>query len=274
MAVESVNYQNSEATHPRSGLFPGQGRDSPLASNLLIACSRDLEAVMTRSISARTACCVLTAFFLAALAGCGGSGSARPDGPVVTGGSAGAGGSIVADGGGSSGGTAGTGSGGASTTGGCSGAPVTFQVMPAPNSVTHWCLGQPAGGCSGWFDLRNSVGSLELGGYCRVSCGTCTFEECPPIYCLGPTELTDQGVTQSWDGTYVTSSTCGASATTCDLTTCAVGQYTINVCGFPNPDPSSPDGCYQAPSTTNSSCVSVPFEYPAIAPIVVTMPVE
>jgi hypothetical protein len=229
---------------------------------------------MTRSISVRTACCVLTAFFFATLAGCDGSGSARTDGPVLTGGSAGAGGSIVTNGGGSSGGTAGAGSGGVSATGGCSGAPVTFQVMPAPNTVTHWCLGHPTGGCSGWFDIRNSVGSLELGSYCGVSCDTCTFEQCPPLTCLGPTELTDQGVTQSWNGTYVTSSTCGASATKCDLTTCAVGQYTINVCGFPNPDPGSPDGCYQASSTTNSSCVSVPFEYPATAPIVVTMPAQ
>jgi hypothetical protein len=124
-------------------LVPRSGHRLALGLELADSLPLDLEAVMTRSISARTACCVLTAFFLTALAGCGGSGSARPDGPVLTGGSAGAGGSIVANGGGSSGGTAGTGSGGVSATGGCSGAPVTFQVMPAPNGVTHWCLGHP-----------------------------------------------------------------------------------------------------------------------------------
>jgi serpin B len=76
-ATGSVNYQNSEGTHPRSGLFPGRGTDSPLASNLLITCSLDLEAAMTRWIRPGTGCCVLSALCFAALGGCG-SGTSAP----------------------------------------------------------------------------------------------------------------------------------------------------------------------------------------------------
>ena len=156
-----------------------------MASNLLIACPLDLEAVMTRSISARTACCVLTAFFLAALAGCDGSGSARPDG------SAGAGGSIVADGGGASGGTAGTGSGGVSATGGCSGPPVTFQVMPAPNGVTHWCLGQPTGAVPGGLISMIQLVLLSFGVIAECLAVRAHSRNVPPSIVKGlPSSLT------------------------------------------------------------------------------------
>jgi hypothetical protein len=88
-------------------------------------------------------------------------------------------------------------------------------------------------------------------------------------------ELSEQGFGFIWQGTYVTSSTCGASAKACDLTNCAApGQYFFDLCGFPNPDPNSPDGCAETSATTNQTCVPVPFEYPATAPIIVTMPVE
>ena len=210
-------------------------------------------------------------------AGSGVVGGTIGAGGIVVGGAAGvvgAGGSTGSGGDTRTGGTKGAGGAGISTTGGCSSAPVTFQVMPALNAATHWCLGQPES-CSGWGEIRNSSGTLELRSFCGVSCETCTIEQCPPLACMGPTELTDQGVTWTWEGSYVTSSTCGASATTCDLTNCATpGQYTFNVCGFPNPDPSSANGCYEASGTTNQTCVPVLFEYPAIAPIVVTMPLE
>ncbi len=58
-------------------------RASPnLAPNLLIACPLDLEAAMTRLTRPGTGCCVLSALFAIALAGCG-SGSAT--GGSVTG---------------------------------------------------------------------------------------------------------------------------------------------------------------------------------------------
>jgi len=222
---------------------------------------------MTRSISLRTGRCVLSTLFSTALAAC----SSSTIGSTGDSGAAGAGGSTVANGG--SGGAAGAG--GVSATGGCVSAPVTFQVMLAPNAVTHWCLGQPDS-CSGiTFDIRDNSGILDLWNYCGMACDTCTYGPCPPLPCFRPIELSDQGASYVWQGTYVTSSTCGASAVACDLINCAApGQYISDVCGFPNPDPNSPDSCAEASATTNQTCVPVPFEYPATAPIVVTMPVE
>ena len=231
---------------------------------------------MTHSISVRAGGSVLSALFSMALAACGSSGGIGTFGSRADSGNAGAGGSIVANGGDASSGAAGGSSGDASATGGCSSAPVTFQVMPAPSAVTHWCLGQPDS-CSGiTFDIRDNSGVLNVGSvWCGLSCDTCTFEPCPPLACLMATALSDQGTIEVWRGTYVTSSTCGASAKSCDLTNCAApGQYIVDVCGFPNPDPSSPIGCTQASSTTSQTCVAATFEYPATAPIVVTMPVE
>ena len=71
MAVESVNPQNSEGVRSRSGVLAGRKAAFPLASNLLIPCPLDLEEAMTRWIRPGTGCCVLSAFFFAALVGCG-----------------------------------------------------------------------------------------------------------------------------------------------------------------------------------------------------------
>jgi hypothetical protein len=68
---------------------------------------------MTRSIPAQTACCVLSVLFTATLLGCSASSSARPDGPVLTGGS-----TTGSDGIANSGGVAGPG--GTSASGGLS----------------------------------------------------------------------------------------------------------------------------------------------------------
>ncbi len=179
---------------------------------------------------------------------------------------------------GSSGGTSSGNTAGTSSTGGCSNTPVTFLVMPAPNSVTHWCVGLNCylGGIEsiGTIHNSNASGGLQLRSLCTLSCGTCTFEGCPSPSACESYELSVQGETENWDGIYFTSSTCGTPATTCDLAHCAsAGQYAYTVCVFPNPDPaSSSTGCAQASSSTPSDCVTVAFEYPASAPVVVTMP--
>lgn len=176
---------------------------------------------------------------------------------------------------GSSGGTSSVNTGGNSSSGGCSNTPVTFQLMPIPNSVTHWCVGLNCylGGITSVGTVSNASGALQLRSLCTLSCGTCTFEICPsPPGCMY-FELTDQGEIQTWNGTYYTSNTCGASATACDLSNCASpGQYTYTVCAFPNPNPGSVGGCAQASSPINPTCVPVVFDYPASGPVIVTMP--
>jgi hypothetical protein len=144
--------------------------------------------------------------------------------------------------------------------------------MPAPNAVTAWCLGQ-SGSCSGFtVSIADATRSLKLSSLCGVSCDTCAAESCPPVFCAGPVTLNDQGQQYVWDGTYITLSTCGASGTTCNLVNCAgPGQYTATVCGFPNPDPSSVNGCDQESSASIQFCVPATFEYPTNAPVLITM---
>lgn len=209
----------------------------------------------------------------------GGCGSTKIIGvnPDETGGST----TTLTDGGAGTGGASGVSgnTGGTSSMGGCSNTPVTFQVIPAPNSVTHWCVGQWTqncylGGIESIGTISNASGALQVRSLCTLSCGTCTFEGCPSPPECEYYELSDQGDTESWDGTYFTSSTCGPSAAACDLTNCASpGQYTYTVCAFPNPDPaSSSTGCAQASSSINPTCIPVVFDYPTNAPMVVTLP--
>jgi hypothetical protein len=80
---------------------------------------------MTRSIPGTAARSILCVLFFAALAGCGGSSSARTDGAVLAGGSTVGSGGVVSSGGVTGGGTGGTGgtksTGGTTATGGITG---------------------------------------------------------------------------------------------------------------------------------------------------------
>jgi hypothetical protein len=172
------------------------------------------------------------------------------------------------------GGTSAIATGGAPTTGGCASTPVTFQVTQTANNATNWCIGQPAS-CGNWATIGNSSGDLQLETNCTVDCDTCDRKLCHPTLCRPPIELTGQNFTDSWDGTYITASTCGASAESCAQTNCASpGQYTYTACGFPSPTPGWTGGCGEAPSSTPQTCITVYFEYPASAPVVITMPAE
>jgi hypothetical protein len=170
------------------------------------------------------------------------------------------------------GGTSAIATGGASTTGGCANTPVTFQVMPSGNSATVWCIGTPAS-CWDRGTISDASGALQLETNCTVNCNTCAMDMCHPTLCWGPVELTEQGLTDAWDGTYVTASTCGAQATSCTRTNCASpGKYTYTVYAFTSPDPTNPNGCTQTSSSHPNVSISVDFEYPASAPVVVTIP--
>ena len=96
---------------------------------------------MTHSIAVRTACCVLAALFSAALAACDSS-SARPDGPVLTGGSA-----I------GSGGVAGGTTGAAGTTGTSTAPSCKPGVSPASPLLTDFSTG-----ASGWHAATREWG--------------------------------------------------------------------------------------------------------------------
>ncbi len=163
-------------------------------------------------------------------------------------------------------------SGGASSnlggTGGASGAagassctPVSFQVVPAPNS--NWCLGQP-GGCESGYSILGPSGALQLGSLCDTQCDTCTWGLCPPVACVPASPLADSGVSYSWNGQYfVSGNTCGASATPCMAPVCAAaGPYKFRTCGFANPDPTNANSCSLLTTLTPYGCTDFDFDYP------------
>jgi len=171
----------------------------------------------------------------------------------------------------SSGSNAGTGGSGSTT---CTAGTVTLQVVPAAGTGVQWCMGQPGGCSSNWLTIRDSSGGLVLSNSCMTPCNTCMMMACPNA-CAIPSELSAQGLTNTWDGTHYKAGTCGASASNCLSPQCApAGQYTAKVCGFANPAPDAGYGCASASSSVQPTCVEKPFEFPSSAPIVVTMPAQ
>jgi len=205
------------------------------------------------------------------------AGSIRTGG--VTGGGGATGGTIRTGGAISTGGSTGPGgSTGTGDAGACLDSTVTFQVNRAPGNATVWCLGQPGSCSSDWLTISSQSGDLTLSGMCRTPCDTCQFMACP-IVCAPAQELTTAGATQTWNGTYYLSGTCGgygsksAQSTACLSPQCApAGRYAAHICGFPNPAPEAGYGCGQSTSSTNTTCVDVPFDYPSSTPIVVSLP--
>jgi hypothetical protein len=79
------------------------------------------------------------------------------------------------------------------------------------------------------------------------------------------------GATETWDGTFFGSSTCGASGAPCVAPTCAhPAKYTAVMCASANPSPDSGTGCAGV-TAAKQTCVEVPFDYPPAAPVVGTL---
>jgi len=124
---------------------------------------------MTRSIPAQTACCVLSALLSATLWGCSASSSARPDGPVLTGGSTTASGGVA-----NSGGVAGAG--GTSASGGVTGnGGHGTGGTPSSGGVGGSATGGSQGGRSGGAGGGGVGGATGGAGYGGSGTGGRTF---------------------------------------------------------------------------------------------------
>jgi len=162
---------------------------------------------------------------------------------------------------------------GAGSTGGigCTSSTVTFQI----DASINWCLGSPGSSHACSITIRGESGSLEL----AQQASECEASACgkplplPPFPILGSnTQLALEGSTLTWTGAQFVYATCGASAQECEDTQCtADGQYTIDMCGFRNPNPEWSDGCLEAGDQTPVTTFSTTFDYPASAPVLVTM---
>jgi hypothetical protein len=196
------------------------------------------------------------------LLGCGsGSSGTSPDSGSTGGGDDGSGGGRT-DGASSSGGGGDDGSGGDS--GGnapCLTGTVNFELQAAAGSGTGYCLGASSS-CNGgtWLSILPADGgaalSQEMG--CVPDCLDCQPVACSKL-CIATPALGDGGAHESWDGTYLEYTTCGASIS-CTNDRCApAGNYIAHMCGYPEGDASFGEACQ---GSSIPACVDVPFVWP------------
>jgi hypothetical protein len=214
------------------------------------------------------------ATFLATIAaflgGCGGQESSGSTTNMGSTGGAGNGtGGAAGSGTDGSAGTGGTGGNGGNAT--CTKATVTFQMIawrPDGGTPADYCAGM---GCGGqWLSIKTAAGEqLDRSFLCGVKCDGCLPVPCPPIACFLPQHLPAEGTTETWDGTYFASETCGAGMQ-CKQPTCvaASSHLVATMCAYPSVGPDSGFDCM---GSSTPSCVDVPFDYPSPGPVVGTI---
>jgi hypothetical protein len=150
----------------------------------------------------------------------------------------------------------------------CPGGSVLVTVLAPPtwtlfdgdyDSLTFYC---PSG-------ARVPVWALHQAPQAQYDCRDCNPPAGVPIGELF-SPIPDGGITQSWDGTFIVPAgecASGGMSYACETVGCAApGPYVALVCACP-----SFAECGPVPGH-GTVCVSVPFEYPAAQPIVVTFP--
>jgi hypothetical protein len=173
-------------------------------------------------------------------------------------------------------GAAAGGSSGADGTGGSGGfsseecPAVRFQVVSTPGYDTQWCV-SPDWGNHEVFDIANDSGSLSMtpkGARCGQDCSHPQPE--PPNFPQAEYVIENNEVT--WTGLYHTFSTCAESTSACSTPHCASpGEYLVTVCGYVDPNPQWAGGCQEANDQTPVFCGAAEFQYPAAAPVQVTL---
>lgn len=141
---------------------------------------------------------------------------------------------------------------------------VTFELRLAPGAGgTTYCLGPPTS-CtdSEWLSIRPASGGDALSQVfgCVPDCNDCQPVACPDI-CAIASALGDGGMSRSWNGTYYTHTTCGASLDCASNERAPAGNYVATLCGFPEAADASPTGG-ECNGATPPTCVDVPFAWP------------
>jgi hypothetical protein len=137
---------------------------------------------------------------------------------------------------------------------------VTFRIdAPDPNS---WFVVDPFQDGPSWVSIHDAVGSeIQIRQLCTLaSCGSCQFD----VICGAAFTTSQVPVALTWDGTMFPHGHCGADAKACVMedTTCTPpGHYDARMCAYRNRNLNEP-----------ATCVDVPFDLPASAPVVGTLP--
>jgi hypothetical protein len=143
----------------------------------------------------------------------------------------------------------------------------TGGVLPGKVSIEFKVIG-PASYCSGCglppISLRDAEGrELMLSAGCDLDCETCAglLPSCHSIICAA---VNVTGQTLDWDGSYYTTSTCGAGKQCAQSVIAKPGRYTATMCASPGalngPRTSSDTTCVL---TEPAKCGSVGFEFPS-----------
>ncbi|HXX66644.1 MAG TPA: hypothetical protein VEK07_05665 [Polyangiaceae bacterium] len=144
----------------------------------------------------------------------------------------------------------------------CASGSIEFEMDIAPGVSTVYCAG--SGSCGTWLSIlpAGDGGALTIDMPCMAQCGVCQPVACPAIACVAATPMTAAGVTQSWDGTFYASGTCGSQDLACITPSCAPsGHYVARMCANATTAlDAAPNACEGA--TTTATCVDVDFDWP------------
>jgi hypothetical protein len=144
---------------------------------------------------------------------------------------------------------------------GCVTGSVSFMIVAGPDAPTY-CLGAPGACSSEWLSIRPADGGASLGLEmpCETRCSDCQPVACNNL-CIAAERLGDGGARTTWDGTFLTSSTCG-SGTACVAEACApAGNYVARFCGYAESSDASTFGCTGSSTPT---CTETPFPWPPV----------
>jgi hypothetical protein len=142
---------------------------------------------------------------------------------------------------------------------GCVPGCVSFAIL-ASAGAPPYCLGAPGACSSDWLDIRPADGGASLGldMTCETQCSDCQPVACSKL-CVAAERLGDGGARTTWDGTYLTSGTCGVRTACVAEASAPAGNYVARFCGYAESSDASTFGCT---GTSTPTCTETPFQWP------------
>ena len=164
--------------------------------------------------------------------------------------------------------------------GGAGGSPGTVTFHLTVSGGAAFCDEDTCAGSPQHLSIMTAAGAAlpaATAGDCGTTpCASCQAFLCPvaAIICPAPAGVAYTGEAQTWDGSYVATSTCGASHVSCEETKFVLpGRYVAEFCATPGtvmPADGGPPACN---ATGSAQCTQTTFDFPSAAPVNLTLPV-
>jgi hypothetical protein len=121
------------------------------------------------------------------------------------------------------------------------------------------------------------VSLSQAPGNCSTTpCSSCQTLYCPATsaVCVAPEGIAYTGEDRTWDGSYGTTSTCGASHTSCSETRFVVpGRYVAELCATPGTIAPADGGPGNCNATGPAECTQTTFDFPSASVVNLTLSV-